>query len=71
MRPHLKELVNLVEHDDRLQGIAVASHPRVFTLHIGGQTPPWEYKVDKSRLESGHLSVYAREIVDEWQELRE
>ena len=65
------ELVDLVENDPRIQNIDVASQPRVFILHIGGQTPFWECEVDRSRLESGNLSVYAKEIVDKWQEQRD
>ena len=64
------KLVYFVEHDDRLQGIAVRVHTGEFKLEIGGQAPFWEYKVDKSRLKSGNLEAYASEIVDEWAQQR-
>ena len=66
------ELVDLIENDIRLRDrrFDISSQPGVFRLQIGGQAPFWEYQVDRSRLESGNLSVYAKEIVDEWEEQR-
>ena len=61
------KLCDLVGKDQRLENIAVACQPGLFTLHIGVQDPFWRFPVDKSRLVPGELPAYAMKIVDEWE----
>ena len=61
------ELFELVRKDHRFRTIAVDCQPGQFTLHIGGQAPPWRFPVDKSRLVPGELPAYAMEIINEWE----
>ncbi len=66
----VSKLCDLIRLDQRIEKVAVLCRPGLFTVQIGGRDPFFTHPVDKSRLTSGNLRVYAQEIVDEWEAQR-
>ncbi len=63
----MDKLWGLVRDDPRTEGEAVDLRPGLYIIEIGDQDPFWEHPIDRERLMSDDLRVYAKEIVDEWE----
>ncbi len=63
----MDKLWGLVRDDPRTEGEAVDLRPGLYIIEIGDQDPFWQHPIDRERLMSDDLRVYAKEIVDEWE----
>ncbi len=63
----MDKLWGLVRDDPRTEGEAVDLRPGPYIIEIGDQDPFWQHPLDRERLMSDDLRVYAKEIVDEWE----